>query len=403
MVKSMTDSSNQHSATEPGATSMRRLNTQKVLKATWNRGLVTASELIELTSLTRATVLNQAKELVATGWLREAEDTRAAGAYSKGRPALRYELDAAKSVVAGIDAGQHRISLALADLRGKEIERRSLSVEPGACGEERLRITEELLRGTLEKHGVQKLGALVIGVPAPVDSGGFSPKVADGFWAAMNPDWRAQLAEYTHLFSVENDANLAAVAELGLGESDSFAALMVGERFGAGVVIDGHLLRGTHGLAGEMRFLSHVTGVGDALGLGYLAREQARHALAGGAESSLRRIPAELVRAEDVFQAAAQQDPLALEILESLGRRLAKVVAVISGFAGLQKVILSGAMAGILQPVIDIADRELAREPELTCVQLAVSELGAEVALQGAISRGIELVRATAPFETQKR
>lgn len=399
----MTDSSMQHSAMEPAAPSLRRLNTQKVLKATWDRGLVTASELIELTSLTRATVLNQAKELVNAGWLREAEDTRAAGAYSKGRPALRYELNETKSAVAGIDAGQHRISVALADLHGKEIDRQSLSVEPGACGEERLRITEELLRETLAKHGVEKLGALVIGVPAPVDAGGFSPKGADGFWAAMNPDWRSELAQYAHLFSVENDANLAAVAELGLEDSRSFAALMVGERFGAGIVIDGHLLRGAHGLAGEMRFLSHVTGVGDALGLGYLARKQARRALTDGAESSMRLISAELVRAEDVFQAAAKQDPLALEILESLGRRLAKVVAVIAGFAGLEKVILSGAMAGILQPVIAIADRELAKEPDLTCVQLAVSELGAEVALQGAISRGIELVRATAPFETQKR
>ena len=92
MVKSMTDSSNQHSATEPVATSMRRLNTQKVLKATWDRGLVTASELIELTSLTRATVLNQAKELVATGWLREAEDTRAAGEPASEPRGLRFVI-----------------------------------------------------------------------------------------------------------------------------------------------------------------------------------------------------------------------------------------------------------------------------------------------------------------------
>jgi len=64
----------------------------------------------------------------------------------------------------------------------------------------------------------------------------------------------------------------------------------------------------------------------------------------------------------------------------------------------LERVVLSGAMAEILQPVVAIAQRELAQEPALTCVQLTTSTLGAEVAMRGAIDLGVQLVRTAAPF-----
>lgn len=380
------------------ASALRRLNTQRVLDAAWDREVVTASELISLTGLTRATVLNQAKELVESGWLTEAKDTRAAGAYSKGRPALRYELNRTRRFIAGIDAGQHRISLTLSDLRGTGQTRTEAKVDPLASGRHRVEVTERLLAGVLAEFKVDKLAAVVIGVPAPVDSNGASPDDDNGFWASMNPDWKASLGKYTHLLRIENDANLAAIAELADGTDGSFASLMVGERIGAGVVVDNHLLRGSKGLAGEMRFLAHVAGVGDAHGLGYLAREQAKAALSQGASSSLAVLDADSLRAEDVFHAAAQNDQLAQEILESLGARLARISAVISGFAGLERVVLSGAMAEILQPVVAIAQRELAQEPALTCVQLTTSTLGAEVAMRGAIDLGVQLVRTAAPF-----
>ncbi|WP_176715392.1 ROK family transcriptional regulator [Arthrobacter sp. NIO-1057] len=389
-------------APEPGsldsATALRRLNTQRVLDAAWGREAVTASELISLTGLTRATVLNQAKELVESGWLVEAKDTRAAGAYSKGRPALRYELNLAHRFIVGIDAGQHRISLTLSDVRGTQKSHCEAKVDPLATGEHRVRVTEKLLTDVLEEFKIRKLAAIVIGVPAPVDADGMSPDDDNGFWVNMNPDWKAVLGEYTYLLRVENDANLAAIAEMEDGTVGSFASLMVGERIGAGVVVDNHLLRGDKGLAGEMRFLSHVAGVGNAHGLGYLAREQAKTALSQGAKSSLAELAADALRAEDVFQAAVGHDQLAQEILESLGDRLARISAVISGFLGLERVVLSGAMAEILEPVVVIAQRELAQEPELTCVQLTASTLGAEVAMRGAVDLAVQLVRSAAPF-----
>lgn len=382
-------------AQQPGAHQLRRSNSRKILHAAWDQGPVTASELIEATGLTRATVLNQAKELVAAGWLREAADTRSAGEYSKGRPALRYELDDSSGLIAGLDAGQHRITLALADLTGAELLREEVRTDPVAGAEQRITAVIGLLQRALGSLGVQRFAALVIAVPAPVDSAGRSPEHPEGFWQRMNPNWITALEPYAQLLAVDNDANLAAVAEMCAGASGSFAALMVGERLGAGIVVDGALLRGGQGFAGEMRALSYVSGVGNALGLGYLARKEAREALENGRVSTLRR---EGLDARQVFRAAAAGDLLAREILESLGERLARIAAVTAGFLGLERIVLCGAMAEYLDPVLCIAHHELAKDPELAAVQLAASSLGADVALKGALANALDLVRRAAPF-----
>lgn len=385
-------------AAQQGGHQLRRNNARKILQAAWDQGTVTASELIDSTGLTRATVLNQAKELVSAGWLREAEDTRSAGEYSRGRPALRYEIDSDRAVVAGLDAGQHRITLSVVDLSGIEILSAQIFVDPLADAKQRVGLVVDLLCRTLDNLGRQRFTALVIAVPAPVDSRGRSPEHPQGFWQRMNPNWIAELEGYAQLVAVDNDANLAAVAQKRVGIDGSFAALMVGERLGAGIVVDGKLLRGAQGFAGEMRALTYVDGVGSALGLGYLAREDARAAVGRGRLSQLR---GETIDAQQVFKAAADGDHLAGEILESLGERLAKVAAVTAGLLGLERIVLCGAMAEYLDPVLQIARRDLAADSELSTVQLEASTLGADVVLVGALASAQELVRDAAPFDLE--
>ena len=77
----------------------------------------------------------------------------------------------------------------------------------------------------------------------------------------LHPQWRLH---------VENDASLAALAEMGSGdveEGSTFLTLLSGERLGAGLVLEGSLHRGAHGAAGEMDYLEQVVGVGGSLGI----------------------------------------------------------------------------------------------------------------------------------------
>ena len=83
-------------------------NATEVLRGVWSAESFTASDVIAATGLTRSTVLGLCADLLARGWIQELEDSRAAGQYSKGRPARRYAFCSRAGYVVGVDAGQHR-------------------------------------------------------------------------------------------------------------------------------------------------------------------------------------------------------------------------------------------------------------------------------------------------------
>jgi predicted NBD/HSP70 family sugar kinase len=359
----------------------------------------TATEAIDATGLTRSTVLAACEELVRLGWLRELDDARAAGEYRMGRPARRYELDATAGVVVGADAGQHRVSALVADLRGSVLGRAHGSL--GAAGLDvpvRLGVVSETVTAALADAGLpaERVLVTVVGIPAPVDAAGSSP--ADGgFWDRMNPGFAEAVPH--GLVLVENDANLAALAERPSSGAASFAALLSGERFGAGLVVDGVLLRGAHGGAGEMRVLELVDGVGSSDGIGATARTlvlEAAGADGFAAGSALHRadVDATAVDAASVFAAADAGDPVALGIVDRLGDRLARVCVLLASLLDIDRVVVAGAIA---QPAVAVIDRAraLLDDGHFDPVpEIVASTLGADVVVLGAVAHAVDAVSA---------
>lgn len=374
------------------------MNSAAVLGYALESETFNATEVMEATGLTRATVLGLCGELAELRWIDEVGDARAAGQYSMGRPARRYRLRDAAGLIMGIDAGQHTATVMLADLRGTTLARTSavLTTEDPAF---RLAMVRQAAEVTMADAKVKPADVfiVVVGVPAPVDEDGDSP-LGDGFWRNMNPGFPDAFADFTHVI-VENDANLAALAERARGRGrgiKSFATLLSGERLGAGLVVDDMLLRGSHGGAGEMRFLDLVEGVGSADGLGYLAREWAVAAKDEGslpADSALACVPRSVVSAEDVFSAAMAGDPAAKEIVDRLAHRLARVSIVLSSLLDVEQVVVGGAIALGVQPVIEKAAAILREDFAAPVPELAASELGAEGVVLGALTCGLTLLR----------
>ncbi|HEX5857113.1 MAG TPA: ROK family protein, partial [Microbacterium sp.] len=259
-----------------------------MLAYAWEFGVFTASETMSAVGLTRSTTIDVLEELVARGLLHELPNARAGGEYQKGRPARRFELRADAAVVVGIDAGRAHITTAVADLRGAELAREHVTLDPEHDSpEERRTAVQAAVDDALEVAGRSRADVLAIcvGVPAPVDREGKSPPHRDGFWRRMNPEFTDLFGSWAPIVRVENDASLAAVAEGSIGAAvgcRDFVTLLAGERLGAGVVVDGTLLRGAHGGVGEMVAFDHVIGVEGAWGLGYRAAQWAREAVASG-------------------------------------------------------------------------------------------------------------------------
>jgi predicted NBD/HSP70 family sugar kinase len=387
---------------------LRRMNSGAVMRFALRSSEFTAAEAMAATSLTRSTVLGVCDDLVTAAWLEEIADSRAAGLTSKGRPARRYRLREGAGIVAGVDAGEHRFTVAVADLRGRVLAERIVvrsTVPPGvgdsdaertAVAEGRRELAATLLDETVRAAGKEPADVLlaVFGVPAPVDSAGSSPRGDRDYWRTMNPGFGDVLPGVAVI--VENDANLAAIAEQthgGQAHLQNVATVLSGERLGAGVILDGRLLRGAHGGAGEMRFLDIVEGAGSPAGIAALARGWAQEAVAAGATTSLAALAAADVSAEDVFRAAREGDPLAEDIIARLGVRLARVAAVLASLLDVDRIVIAGAIAGAAEPVLAHARRVLEEEFQTPMPELVASSLGRDVVVLGAVEWALTCIR----------
>lgn len=376
---------------------VRHANARVVLEHMWDGGAVTGTDLMAATGLSRATVHDVCDELIERGWIHERENQRAHGGYSKGRPARRYAFDPLAGVVVGVDAGDHRISATMTDLRGEVLARHAAPAADTVDG--RLDMIAEAVRAVLRAHGPEPaLLAVVVGVPAPVDERGRTSFHGNPFWELMNPGIAERLAERHGWTAItDNDANLAALAEGWLGHGRgvrNHVTLLAGERLGAGIVQEGRLLRGARGGAGEMGYLDLVAGVGSADGIAVLARDGARAGIrAPGARSTLQELGAVALDAEAVFAAAGAGDRVASEVIERIGVRMARVVATLASLVDTEQVVIAGAVAASAGPVVEVITRDLPRYLEPPRPRVLASALGGDVVALGAVKRGLDHVR----------
>lgn len=390
---------------------MRTLNTHRVLEYAWSVPAFTASDAMTATGLTRSTVIGVCDGLVASGWLEELGDARAIGDYRKGRPARRYSLHEAAGAVIGVDAGYDRMSATVADLRGRVLGRAESGIpsrSPHSIGrladaDGRRALAQRLVNEAIESAMIDpaRVLAVTVGVPAPVDAAGASPDYDTGFWRLMNPDLGRLFHGLAPIVTVENDANLVAIAErssvCGRGRGlDSYVALLVGEGFGAGLMIDRRLVRGRRGGAGEMRFLDHVSEVGSADGLALCARRWATEAIESGRlpeRSPLALVDPAALREADVTLAAEAGDPVAAEIIERLAARLAQICLVLGDLLDVDRIIVAGSAVDTMPTVIRRAGEILDDSVDPASPELVPSALGPTAVRTGAIEHALGLVR----------
>lgn len=387
----------------------RRASVEAVLQWAWDAGDFTSNDAMPATGLTRSTTIEAVDELIERGLLRELPNAREAGAYRKGRPARRFELRADAAVVVGLDAGRRHLTAIVADLRGtvlgvtkKETDEPSGAehVDPPDAAERRRDLISSTIDRALRAAGRARgdVLAVCIGVPAPVDGTGRSPAHRTGFWTRMNPDLRDVVAAWAPIVRVENDASLAAVAEGATGsarERLDFVAVLAGERIGAGVVIDGRLLRGAHGGVGESVAFDHVDGVEGAYGIGYRIAEWARASIDAGAlpDGHPLAAPGSTADAKAVLRLAESGDAWARSITEQAGALLARLVGFYGTFYDPSLVVVSGAVSGSLEPVVAAARRRVAEELDLPAPEIVASSLGADVVAIGATMAAVEAAR----------
>jgi predicted NBD/HSP70 family sugar kinase len=323
---------------------LRQINSAHVLAVLRRSGPLSLSALATQTGLSRPTIGQVVDQLHAAGLLADAEPD-GAGLARTGRPARLVRFRAEAGYVLGIDIGRHKVGVMVADLAGHVVARNRRANSSANSSTDILSALRRAAREALAEAGIGRDGvaSVAAGTPGLVDRARGAVVMAPGL-----PGWEIDLArELRRSFRcpvlVENDANLAALAERRYGlarDAHTVVFILWGERVGAGILIGDQLLRGAANAAGEIGFLSldaGTTAEPDTLGRGPFERlvvadaiiEAAREAASrhGGELAGLLAAAPDRFDAEAVFAAAAHGDPTAVRVVHTIAARFARGLA----------------------------------------------------------------------------
>jgi predicted NBD/HSP70 family sugar kinase len=369
---------------------MRRHNVATVLRQVHVHGAVSRAELTSVTGLSRSTIMALVASLVQARLVAEDVPDRRTGA---GRPShvVRPRPESAYVLGASVDVAWVRV--AAVGLGGAVLARHDYRL-----GEERARpasvagrLARALGRLAAEVPDGARAVGVGVGVPGVV-------RRADGHVElAPNLGWRdapfgALLAERLDPavpLRVANDGDVGAVAEhvRGAGrEVRSMVYLAGGVGVGGGVVVDGAMLHGTAGYAGEVgHMVVNPDGRPCRCGsVGCLETEIGEEALLRAAG---RRPDGGGEALAEVLAAAAAGETRARDGVARVAHWLARGVATLVNVLNPELVVLGGPLGGIFLAAEDLVRRDVARfalDPSWPRTRLELPVLGGDSVLLGA-------------------
>ncbi|MEV0642540.1 ROK family transcriptional regulator [Streptomyces sp. NPDC050619] len=368
---------------------MRRRNLARVLHTVSAEGPLSRAAVASHIGLTRAAVSTLVDELIRSGLLDELGPERPARV---GRPGSALAVSRRGPAGIGAEIGVDHLAVCAVDLRG---EVRSRAVRYGAN------------RGRSPEPVIVELAGLVRQVVAKAEGEGLWPAglavAVPGLVArdartvvrAPNLDWHdtdlGVLLPADVPLTVGNEANFGALAELWLGDGTPRDFLHVSAEIGIGaaVVVDGRLLHGARGFAGELGHVPvHPDGPDCPCG-GRGCLEQY-----AGEEAVLRAAGLDL--GEDrvglLAQRATDGDENVRHALRDAGEALGIALTGAVNLLDPEAVVLGGALAGLAPWLLPSLRAELARRTAGPACPVSVSRLGSEGPLLGAahsVVRGV--------------
>ncbi len=282
-----------------------------------------------------------------------------------------------KPYVVGIDIGGTNTVFGIVDARGTIIA--SGSIKTNKFNEVEDYVNElhtELLRLLEQNNATDKIMGIGVGAPNGNYFNGtieFAPNLP---WRGVIPLAQMLTDRFGIPVSLTNDANAAAIGEMTYGAArglKDFIMITLGTGVGSGIVVNGQLVYGHDGFAGELGHVIVRPNNGRLCGCGRTGCLEAYTSATGVARtareflevrndpSSLRQIPIQDITSKDVYDAAITGDKLALEIFDYTGKILGEAFANFIAFSSPKAIILFGGLAKagdlILKPIKEAMDR----------------------------------------------
>jgi len=227
----------------------RDINSRILLNLVRKHQPLSQADLMRRSGLQRSTVSVITEQLISEQWLREG----VAGKSLRGRRPTYLHLNENRAGIFGINIQPHTTDIALANLSGHFLAQESMPTP--ASSEKFVRQVSQRIGKLRKAHPHMAYEGIGVSLPGRVDLSSqkfvFAPNLG---WQEM--DLKAQLEEATGLsVDLENAANACVLSEFWFGHHPdgvrNLIVVTVSEGIGVGMILNGQLVRGTSGLAGE--------------------------------------------------------------------------------------------------------------------------------------------------------
>jgi predicted NBD/HSP70 family sugar kinase len=365
----------------------KQVSRRVVAEALLRHAPISRADLARATGLSKQTTSAVVADLEAGGWVRPIGiDTGGVG-----RNAVTYEVSGGAAYSLGVDLGGTKISAAIADLVGTIVAEATEPTDPRG-GRHVLRQIRALAERMSSQAGLDaaRIRSVVVGTPGVVDPVSGSVSLVPNIKGLSDLSVPKALAEhFGREVGVENDVNLAVLGEAWQGcarDCQNVAFLSLGTGVGLGLIVNGKLVRGATGAAGEIAYLPIGPDLAsrEALTVGAFELEV-------GAAGIMRRhraigaTPVDTVR--DLFALLDAGDDSARRVLDATAATIALSITAVQSIVDAERVILGGSIG--IRP--ELVERVQARMGAVFArkATICASALGARAGLVGAVSLAV--------------
>lgn len=298
----------------------------------------------------------------------------------------------------GIDVGGTTVKCGFFDVEGNLLDKWEIKTHTENNGEKILPDVAKTVLDKIAEKGIDKeeVAGIGIGVPGPVKSDGTIEMAVNLHWGFKNI--AKEVEELTGLpAKAGNDANVAALGEMwrggGVG-SNSLVMVTLGTGVGGGIIMNGKIVAGAHGAAGEIGHMycgakvsspcnCGCTGcleqVASATGIAYLARE----------EMKVNKTPTVLnpnyVSAKTVFDAYKENDEVATIVVNRFAEYLGTALARIACVTDPDVFVIGGGVSKAGQVLVDCVEKSYKEKtfPSIKNTPIVLAKLGNDAGIYG--------------------
>jgi predicted NBD/HSP70 family sugar kinase len=227
----------------------RDINRRIVLNLIRRHQPLSRADLSRFSGLQRSTVSAITEELISERWVMEGVTSAA----PRGRKPTALHLNSQRAGIFGVNVRPYVTNMALADLDGRFLVQETVATP--LAPDDFVALVGRRVRDLMKQYPGMAYEGVGVSLPGRVDLSSqrfvFAPNLG---W--QREDLKEQLEQATGLtVELENEANACALSEFWFGQhadnARNLVAVAVSEGIGVGLILNGQLVRGPSGLAGE--------------------------------------------------------------------------------------------------------------------------------------------------------